>query len=128
MPVKVLLIDDKVEFIVALSNRLVMRNFEVSYAFSCNDALKQLTEGKFDVVLLDILRPGMNGLETYNRIRHIVSTVSVIISSAHLETEIAIKGVFDYIVKSIEIEDLIEKIEKFIITKMFFWKQQVIQR
>mgnify|MGYP005636709991 CR=1 FL=1 len=89
-----------------------MKNFEVSYAFSGNDALKRLNESEFDVVLLDILRVGMNGLETYDRIRHIDATVPVIMLSAHLETEIAIKGVFDYIVKSIEIEDLIEKIER----------------
>lgn len=98
MPVKVLLIDDEVEFIVALSNE----NFEVSYAFSDNDALKRLDESEFDVVLLDILRPGMNGLETYDQIRHIDATVPVIMLSAHLETEIAIngikKGVFDYLI------------------------------
>jgi DNA-binding NtrC family response regulator len=93
-----------------------MKNFEVSYAFSGNDALKRLNESEFDVVLLDILRVGMNGLETYDRIRHIDATVPVIMLSAHLETEIAIngikKGVFDYLIKPVEIEDLIEKIER----------------
>jgi DNA-binding NtrC family response regulator len=132
MPVKLLLIDDEIEFIVALSNRLVMRNFEVTFAYSGIDGLKRLTEGKFDVVLLDILMPGMNGLETYSRIRFIDATVPVIMMSAHLETEIAIngikKGVFDYLIKPVEIDELIEKIERAYHHKNIFWKQQVIQR
>jgi len=115
MPVKVLLIDDEVEFILAVSNRLVLRNYEVTYAFSGQEALKRLEQAKYDVILLDILMPGMNGLETYEHIRAIDQDVRVMMLSAHVEIEMAInginKGVFDYLIKPVEIEDLIEKIE-----------------
>ncbi|MBT4288549.1 MAG: response regulator [Deltaproteobacteria bacterium] len=115
MPVRILLVDDEIDFVVALSNRLVMRNYEVIFAFSGDMALKEFDHKKFDVVLLDILMPGIGGLETYERIRSIDPAVRVIMLSAHTDLSVAInqmkKGVFDYLIKPIEIEDLIEKIE-----------------
>lgn len=115
MPINILLIDDERDFICALSKRLILRNYKVSHAFSGQEALNVFRQNKFDVILLDILMPGLNGLETYERIRATDPVVGVIILTAHAEIETAMngikKGVFDYMIKPVKFEELIEKIE-----------------
>ena len=62
MKIKVLLVDDEREFIQTLAERLEVRNFSVQTAFAGDEAISKIKEQDFDVVVLDVLMPGKNGI------------------------------------------------------------------
>ena len=61
----VLLVDDEVEFVETFTERLQVRNLEISKAFSGKEALKILKKDKnIEVVILDVMMPEIDGIET----------------------------------------------------------------
>jgi len=112
--IRVLLVDDEKGYIQPLSERLTARGFDVSIAFSGDEALRLAEKNDFDVVLLDIMMPGKSGLDTLQEIRRIDFLVPVILLTGHAEIETAIgevrTGVFDYLVKPVQIDQLVERI------------------
>ncbi|MCU0666676.1 MAG: response regulator [Candidatus Omnitrophica bacterium] len=69
MPKKVLLVDDEKLFIRMLEPKLKERDFQVVIANSGQEALDKIEQEKPDLVLLDIMMPQMDGIETLRRIR-----------------------------------------------------------
>ena len=66
----VLLVDDEVSFVETFSERLVMRNLEISKAFSGEEALEVLEKNhNIEVIILDVKMPGMDGIETLVQIK-----------------------------------------------------------
>lgn len=65
----VLLIDDDIELADLLKEYLEEEGFEVSHAANGNDALKAIEECQADLLVLDIMMPGMNGIEVLRRVR-----------------------------------------------------------
>ena len=61
---RVLLIDDEVEFVGVLAERLRARDLEVEVAYSGMDGVKKSQVTKFDAVVLDFAMPGMDGIAT----------------------------------------------------------------
>jgi len=61
---RILLVDDEVKFISALSERLKDRGFEVATAKDGYEAIEKVTKEKFDVIFLDLAMPGIDGIET----------------------------------------------------------------
>ncbi len=111
----VLLIDDEVDFVETFSERLVMRNLEISKAFSGEEALQVLETNKnIEVVILDVKMPGLDGIETLAEIKKRYPLVEVIMLSGHSTVESAIegmkKGAFDYLMKPCDIDQLIAKV------------------
>ena len=111
----ILLVDDKEEFVSALSNRLLLQGMEVHTATKGEDALAMLQEKAADVVILDVVMPGMGGLETLRRIRETYPHIQVIMLTGHASTKEGIEGMrlgaFDYLMKPVDIEELIAKIK-----------------
>ncbi len=66
---KVLVVDDEIEFLELLRLRLEANNYDVVTALDGDDAVAKVKKEKPDAVLLDILMPGMDGLEVLRRIR-----------------------------------------------------------
>lgn len=114
MNLKVLLVDDEEEFVETLAERLGRRNMDVQYVLSGSEAIKKLKEESFDVIVLDVLMPGMDGIHTYNEIREIDPLTHVIMLTGHAKVETAIEGmkagVYDYLIKPVKIEELVAKI------------------
>ena len=111
----VLLVDDEVEFIETFSERLVMRNLEISKAFSGEEALQVLeTKKNTEVVILDVKMPGLDGIETLAEIKKRFPLVEVIMLSGHADVESAIdgmkQGAFDYLMKPIDMDQIIAKV------------------
>ena len=111
----VLLVDDEIEFVETFSERLVMRNLEISKAFSGEEALQVLDENKnIEVVILDVKMPGMDGIETLTEIKKKYPLVEVIMLSGHADVESAIdgmkQGAFDYLMKPCDIDQMIAKV------------------
>ena len=66
----VLLVDDEIGFVEAITRRLVKRDLNVISAFSGPEALESLSNNKnLDVVVLDVKMPGMDGIDTLKEIK-----------------------------------------------------------
>ncbi len=115
MKIKVLLVDDEKEFVEVLAERLEVRGFDVETALSGEDALKWIHKSEFDVVLLDVMIPGDNGIEILKEIKHTKPLIHVIMLSGHAKIDTAVRGIelgaYDYLLKPLEIEPLVEKIK-----------------
>ncbi len=116
MNIKVLLVDDEEEFVEILAERLEFRGFSVSTAFNGDDAVSRLKEHEPDVVILDVLMPGKDGIQTLKEIKQISPLVEVIMLTGHATVGTAIEGMklgaYNYLIKPSETEDLVAKIMK----------------
>jgi FixJ family two-component response regulator len=119
--IKILLVDDEQEFSETLAERLRTRGFSATAAFSGDEAIASLKEDPFDVVILDVVMPGKDGLETLKELKSLTPLTEVIMLSGHASLEIAIKGMqfgaFDFLVKPPDVRDLVEKINKAFVRK-----------
>jgi DNA-binding NtrC family response regulator len=118
MPIAtIMLVDDEVPFVEAMTKRLTRRDLEVQQAFSGRDALQKLVEGgKTEVVILDVKMPGMDGIETLQAIKRKVPMVEVIMLTGHATVESAIEGMkggaFDYLLKPCDMDHLMAKVSE----------------
>ncbi len=114
MKAHVMVVDDEVEFVDVLAERLEARDFVVHKAYSGDEALKELDAHKVDVVILDVVMPGKSGIETLHEIKHKQPLVEVIMLTGHATVETAIEGMklgaYDYLMKPTETPDLVQKI------------------
>lgn len=119
--IKVLVVDDEQEFAETLCMRLETRSFRPAAVFNGEDALSRLREQDFDVVILDVVMPGKDGIQVLQEIKFLKPLTEVIMLSGHANLETAIKGMqfgaFDFLVKPPDIGDLVEKINKGFVRK-----------
>lgn len=112
---KVLLVDDEEGLRDAICKRLQKKGMEVGVAGSGEDALDILSQEQFDVIVLDIKMPGIDGIETLERIKEINPDYEVIILSGHASLDSARRivelGGSDYLLKPYDFDDLLIKIE-----------------
>ena len=108
---QVLLVDDEMEFVSALAERLNLRGFEAETATSGEEALEKINSSPPDVVLLDMLMPGMSGLEVLKRIKRDHPQVRVILLTGRGSWD-SIQGIregaYDCLMKPIQIEELMQ--------------------
>lgn len=116
MGITVLLVDDEKEFVEVLSERLERRGCEVHKAFSGDEALEEIEKTVPEVVVLDVLMPGKDGIETLREIKRLRPLVEVIMLTGHGTVETAIEGMrlgaYDYLMKPTDTQLLIAKITK----------------
>jgi DNA-binding NtrC family response regulator len=112
---KVLLVDDEEEFITTLAQRLETRNLKVSTATSGTEAVEIVNANDFDVILLDLAMPGMDGLQTLEKIKAEHPEAEIIMLTGHGTIEAGIeamkRGAEDFLEKPIDIKELMVKIE-----------------
>jgi DNA-binding NtrC family response regulator len=116
MIAKVLLVDDEVPFVEALSKRLDKRGITVIPAFSGMEALEKLSgDSRVDAVVLDVKMPGMDGIDTLKAIKASHPLVEVIMLTGHATVESAIEGMklgaLDYLMKPCDMDVLLAKIQ-----------------
>jgi len=113
---KVLLVDDEVEFVTALAERLQLRNYDTKTAFNALETLASIHSDPPDVVVLDLKIPGMDGIEILKTIKKIDPSIEVIILTGHGAVESVEEGIksgaLEYIMKPVDLEELIVKIDK----------------
>jgi two-component system OmpR family response regulator len=114
--VRILVVDDEEDFLETLVNRLNRRGMSAQGALSGREALKMMEEKEFDVVVLDVRMPGMDGLEVLREVKNRWPFVEVILLTGHGSVESGIEGMrlgaFDYVMKPADLEVLIEKIQQ----------------
>ena len=118
----VLLVDDEAEFVETFSERLELRDLEISKAFNGEEALQVLeTNRTIELVILDVKMPGMDGIETLAEIKKRYPLVEVIMLSGHADVESAIdgmkQGAFDYLMKPCDIDQMIAKVTEAVAKK-----------
>ena len=117
MPIRLLVVDDEVDFLESIVMRIKLRGFDTHGVTSGTDALEYLEANldDVDVVLLDIKMPGMDGLETLRQIKISFPTVEVIVVTGHGSQEYnrlgRELGAFDYLIKPVRLDTILERIE-----------------
>jgi two-component system, OmpR family, response regulator len=111
---KVLLVDDEVEFVSTLAERLRLRGIQTQTANDGEEAFRQIASDPPQVVVLDVMMPGMGGLKVLERIKADYPGMPVILLTGIGTTKDGAAGMrlgaFDYLMKPLQIEDLIERI------------------
>ena len=116
MSPRLLLVDDEEMFLEYLSRRLINRNYNVTICLSGEEALEKVRGHDFDVVILDVLMPGIDGIEALSEIKKLKPLTEVIMITGHTSQEAGIEGMklgaYDYLTKPFNTEDLVSKIDK----------------
>ncbi len=112
---KVLLIDDEVEFIENISEILQLKGYTVAIAANGEEGINAISEDDFDVIVLDLRMPGLSGMDVLRKIMPSRKTApEVIILTGFASIDSALEGLqlgaFDYMTKPVKIEALVEKI------------------
>ena len=107
---KILVVDDEREVQEIVEEFLTGRGYEVSVASNGEEALRVIEQEKPDVVLLDIVMPGMSGIETMKRIKELNEKTGVIVITAVRDDKVGRGlmelGAYDYITKPIDFDYL----------------------
>lgn len=103
---RILVVDDEVEVCNVLEEFLTEKGFNVYTALDGPTALHKVKEVRPHVVLLDIIMPGMGGMDVLKEIKQINPTIGVIMTTAVRDHELAKKtlelGAYDYITKPVD--------------------------
>jgi len=112
---KVLIIDDEVVFSANMVKLLNTRGYRTSAVNGGEEGIRVLEKGAFDVVVLDLKMPGMNGIEVLKKIKELNIQAQVILLTGHGCVDTAMEairlGAFDYLPKPCEVKELSEMIE-----------------
>ncbi len=112
---RILLVDDEERFRTNLEKMLGSQGLTVRARGSGAAALEELKLNAYDVIVLDIRMPGMDGLAALKEIKEIDPEVEVIILSGHASMDAAMEinrlGGYDYLLKPCPLEDLLLKVE-----------------
>jgi len=110
-----LLVDDEEEFVTTLAERLELRGISVITAGDGTEALAKAESCNPDVVVLDVMMPGIGGLEVLRQMRTRYPDVKVILLTGRGSTREGIEGMrlgaFDYLMKPIPIDELLESMQ-----------------
>ncbi len=114
MQTKVLLVDDAVDFVSYMKKRLTARGLTVLTASSGPEALEIVKEQPLDVVVLDVIMPVMDGIETLKAIKKIKPNLKVVLLTGHGTVESASEGkklgAVDFILKPCDIDTMLAAI------------------
>ena len=113
---KVLLVDDEQVFTDNVAKLLLNRGYKVKAVNNGASAIAALEEDDFDVMVLDLKMPGMDGLTTLKETLKLELRTEVLILTGHGAVDSAIDalklGALEYMTKPCEIDELVEKIEE----------------
>ena len=108
----VLVVDDNPKVLRFIEIDLKLRKFEVITATSGREALKFVKSKKPDIVLLDIIMPGMDGLEVLRQLRAFSRLPAIAFSASPLERDSAMSlGASDFVTKPFHPDDMVRKIQ-----------------
>ncbi len=115
---KILIVDDDAELRSTLTEILGEAGYRIDKAASGREALDKIHSADFDIILLDLMMPGMNGMEVLSEVRKTRPRIKVIIITAFATVNNAVdaikKGASDYISKPFKIEELLAIVRRVI--------------
>ena len=109
---KLLLVDDEQAFLEPMAARLARRSISCSTAQGGEEALKLLREERFNCAVVDVMMPGMDGLELLRRMRSEYPDIAVILLTGHASVELGVQGMelgaFEYLMKPVDLDELLD--------------------
>ncbi len=112
---KVLVVDDEERFRLTLKKLLTANGLDANAVGSGMEAIEELQQQPYDVILLDVKMPGMNGIEALAELKKINRDVEVIILTGHASVDVAVEimklGGYEYLLKPCPMDELLAKIE-----------------
>jgi two-component system OmpR family response regulator len=111
---RVLIVDDEEDFRETIVKRLNARKILAEGAGSGVKALQLLESKDYDVIVLDVKMPDMDGIETLRHIKKLKPEIEVIMLTGHASVEFGLKGMqlgaFDYVMKPAPLNELLDTI------------------
>lgn len=115
MKKKILIIEDEEDLVKGLKLNLQDEGYEVKYAFNGKEGLEKALKEKPDLILLDIMLPGMNGLEICKELRQNKMDIPILMLTAkgeEIDKVIGLEmGADDYISKPFSIRELLARVK-----------------
>ncbi|MFH1372335.1 MAG: response regulator [bacterium] len=112
---KVLIVDDEIDFVDTLAERMRNRGLVVDTAFSGQEALEFVTSKAYHAIVLDLAMPGMDGIETLKRMLSLNADLQVILLTGRATVDKGIEamrsGAFEFLEKPVKIDTLITRID-----------------
>lgn len=113
--IRVMLVDDEERFLKTTNKLLSRKGYHVVTASSGIEALPIIASQDFDVVVLDIRMPGIDGLQALREIKKLKSGIEVILLTGHASVDTAVDGLrlgaYDFLLKPCDIDELCLKID-----------------
>jgi two-component system response regulator (stage 0 sporulation protein F) len=111
---KILLVDDEKNILIVYREEFEDEGYQVVSASNGEEGLAKYKDEKPDIVILDILMPGMNGIQVLRKMKMLDSTIPVILSSAYqqFKHDLGTWASDAYVVKSGDISDLKNAVRK----------------
>ena len=114
--IKILIVDDEVAFLESMAKRLEIRDFDVRTAFRGSNAIQLARREQFDIALLDLKMPGMDGKQVLEILKNEDPFIEVIILTGHGSVDSAIDctklGAFGYLPKPYELDKLLDVLKR----------------
>ncbi len=128
---KILVVDDEVNLLKTLSDILRKNGYGVSVARNARAALETLGKDRFDIALIDVRMPRVDGVELLERIKEKHQGLEVIVMTAYGTIETAIRstklGAYAYMLKPLDIDEMLLNIQKIIKLKTLRKEAQFLQ-
>lgn len=108
--IRLLMVDDETEFLQAMEPGLARRGFDVATAEDGSKALELIRSHTFDVILLDVKMPGIDGVEVFRAVKREAPEIPVVLLTGHGNLQQAFEtsreGVDEYLTKPCDVETL----------------------
>jgi two-component system response regulator PilR (NtrC family) len=132
MTASILVVDDEPAIQDILTWALSAEGYRVATAGNGEEALARVEREDFDIIVTDIVMPGLDGLEVLERSRVLNPRAAVIVMTAYaaLETAIAAlrRGASDYLEKPFSVDLLKERVQRLLQYRETLWKDRLVQR
>lgn len=129
---RILVVDDEVAIRLFLAEELTQEGYKVLTAASGEEALARLQTIQVDVILLDLLMEGIDGLQVMDEVERYSSPPVVIMLTAHASLDSAItamrRGGHDYLIKPCRTEELLASVEKGLAKRREVLRRQALAR
>ncbi len=113
---KVLIVDDEEDFVETMVKRLRSKGLEAEGVHRGVEALRLLENNEFDVCVLDVRMPGMDGIETLAAMKKKKPSMEVIMLTGHGSVEFGIQGLqlgaYNYVMKPVPFSELFQQIQQ----------------
>lgn len=114
--IKILLVDDEVKFLKAVSDRLSIKGFDVTTASNGDEAIAAANRGGFDVAVVDLQMPGTDGAKVLEILKQNHKFIEIIMLTGHATVDSAVEctklGAFKYLEKPYDFDKLVDALKE----------------